>query len=93
VDGHHAPVSLSGPRQEHLGSVLSDIMYHRSMCLCSEVKACTQASDEQRGCPPDDHVSAGDKGLYTAYICQLMSCIASNIAMQLACALAIKVGD
>lgn len=36
-------------------------------------------------------VGAGDKGLYTVYMFQLTSCISKNIAVQLACAFAMKV--
>lgn len=37
-------------------------------------------------------MTAGDKGLYSVYSFQLISCITNGIAVQLACALAMKVG-
>jgi hypothetical protein len=92
VDGHDAAVPLPRPRQEHLGcaSLRSDdawqaTIQHRhvlrsaSVCVFELIMKWSGA------------VGAGDKGLYTVYIFQLTGCISKNIAVQLACAFAMKV--
>ena len=87
VDGHDAAVPLPRPRQEHLGCAApcKGEMTPFSITTCCAECVYNLATVWSRA------VGAGDKGLYTVYIFQLTGCISKNVAVQLACAFAMKV--